>query len=66
MEELINTEDEDTEDFNKFVEMRNIFINLKSDIEKMNYLNKMYKEDYYYPPDLNKRLLFNQFEDRIV
>jgi len=65
MEEIINMADDDDEDLETFIEMRNHFNKLKDDTVKLEYLETMYKNDYYYP-NYDESWLFNQFTDRII
>ena len=65
MEEIINMTDDDDEDFETFIEMRNHFNKLKDDTEKIEYLETMYKNNCYYP-NFDESWLFNQFDDRII
>ena len=65
MEEIINMTDDDDEDLETFIEMRNHFNKLKNDTEKLEYLETMYKNNYYYP-NFSHEWLFNQFDDRII
>jgi hypothetical protein len=63
MEEIINMTDDDDEDLETFIEMRNHFNKLKGDTEKLEYLETMHKNNYYYP-NFSHEWLFYQFEDR--
>lgn len=65
LEEIINMCDEDDEDLNKWIEFRNTFADLTNDNEKLNYLDKLYTMNYYYP-EFSHLWLFEIFEDRIV
>ena len=65
MEEIINMTDDDDEDFEKWIEMREHFRNLKTDVDKINYLEQQYTNNYYYP-NFSQRWLQLHFEDRIV
>jgi hypothetical protein len=64
MEEIINMTDDDDEDLNKWIEMRDYFSNLKTDAEKIDYLDQQYKNNYYYPT-FSYIWLYCHFENRI-
>jgi hypothetical protein len=65
MEEIINMTDDDDEDFDKWIGVREHFRNLKTDTEKINYLEQEYKNNWYYPT-FSHLWLYDRFEDRIV
>lgn len=64
MEEIINMTDDDDEDFEKWIEMREHFRNLKTDTEKINYLEQEFKNNWYYPT-FSHLWLYDRFVDRI-
>lgn len=65
MEEIINMTDDDDEDLNKWIEIRNAFNVFKSNDNKLMYLNDLYQQNYYYP-SFSESWLFDVFDDRIV
>lgn len=64
-EEIISMEDEDTDDFQQWINIRNEYKMLRSKAEKLNYLSNLYAKQWYYPT-FNNIWLYTVFHDRIV
>jgi len=64
-EEIISMEDEDTNDYQLWINIRGEYALIQSKTEKMEFISNLYQKKLYYPL-FNDIWLYDLFEDRIV
>jgi len=66
MDEIIDMTDDDDDDRNIFIKMREEFSSIKTKTEKMEFLSKEYANNNYYYPEFSLLSLYNYYEDQCV